>query len=290
MTWHASTELIDGYLDDRLDSARAASLEQHVLTCGTCRRSLAEATPTDDLDLLWADVIDAVDRPRPLVVERVLGWVGVRPHVARLLAATPSLRISWLAGLVVTLVLAVLQSQVAEAHGGTPALFLVIAPLLPLVSIAAAYGPGLDPAFEVTRSASYPGSRLFLQRSSAVLVTSIGLGLIASAFLPLGGWDAMLWLLPALAASSLTLALSTWIAPLRAAVIVATVWVVGVSVNAAATRTDSGDLLDRLVVFRPAGQVTVVVVMAMAATAFVLRLDRFDTPSAHLSDLTDLGA
>ena len=82
MTWHASTELIDGYLDDRLDSARAASLEQHLLTCETCRRSLAEATPTDDLDLMWADVIDAVDRPRPLVVERVLGWLGVRSRGA----------------------------------------------------------------------------------------------------------------------------------------------------------------------------------------------------------------
>ena len=37
------------------------------------------------------------------MVERFLCRSGVRAHVARLLAAAPSLRVSWLAGLILTL-------------------------------------------------------------------------------------------------------------------------------------------------------------------------------------------
>ena len=121
-----------------------------------------------------------------------------------------------------------------------------------------------------------------------MLVTSIGLGLIASAFVPIGGWDAMLWLVPALGASAIALALSTWIAPLRAAVVTAAIWVVGVSADAVATHSDPGDLIERLVVFRPPGQIAIVVLMVAATAVFLHRLDRFDTLPAHLSD-TDRG-
>ena len=290
MTWHATTELIEGYLDDRLDAARAGSLEQHVLACDQCRRAMAAATPDAELEALWTDVIDAVDRPRPVLVERFLGWVGVRTHVARLLAATPSLRLSWLAGLVFTLAAAVVISFGASERGDMPVVFLVIAPLIPLLGIAAAYGPGVDPAFEVSRATVYPSVRLFLYRSLAVLVTSIALTMVASVFVPLGGWDAALWLLPALAATAATLALSTWMAPLRAAVIMAVVWVLAVAVGVIATRADPGDVLDRLVVFQPGGQLAAAVVMAVATAIFILRLDRFDAAHVYLSDPTDLGA
>ncbi len=57
-----------------------------------------------------------------------------------------------------------------------------------------------------------------------------------------------------------------------------------------ATRADPGDVLDRLIVFRPAGQVAALVVMLGGAAVFAVRLDRFDAAQAHLSDPLDIGA
>jgi hypothetical protein len=290
MTWHATTDLIETYLDGRLDAARSGSLEQHLLACDDCRHALASASPSDELDALWADLIDSVDRPRHSLVEWLLHRFGVHAHVARLLAATPSLRVSWLAGLILTLAVAVVLSIAADDVGRTPVIFLVITPLLPLLGIAAAYGPALDPAFEISRATSYPSARLFLYRSMAVLVSSVGLSLAASTFVPLAGWDAALWLLPALAATATTVALSTWVAPLRAATISAVGWVTAVSASVIATRTDPGDALDRLVVFRPTGQVVALIVMVVATAVFVVRIDRFDAAQVYLSDPLDIGA
>ena len=216
MTWHAS-DRPDRRHTSTTDSTRPgpASLEQHLLTCETCRRALAAAMPTDELDQLWADVIDAVDRPRPLVVERVLGWIGVRPHVARLLAATPSL--------------ADLVARGARGHPGRRRRSgrcrreqRPHAGALPRGHPAAPAGqhrrrlrprarPGLraHPGTPPT-----PSARLFLQRSTAVLVTSIGLGVIASAVRPDRGLgrDAVAAAGPG-RQRGVTLALSTWMAP-----------------------------------------------------------------------------
>ncbi len=45
MTWHATTDVIEAYLDDHLDAARSASLEQHLLACGDCRRAVGLRLP-----------------------------------------------------------------------------------------------------------------------------------------------------------------------------------------------------------------------------------------------------
>src|SRR5438093_4209165 len=109
-------------------------------------------------------------------VEAVLVRVGVPDHVARLLAATPSLRISWFGATAVALGFSILA-----AYGRKdPLMFLVVAPLLPLGGVAAAFGPGMDPTYEVGLACPVRTSRLLLIRATAVLAATLVLSGIAS--------------------------------------------------------------------------------------------------------------
>src|SRR5205823_1674795 len=119
---------LDDYLRGRLDPARVLSVEAHVARCARCR----SAVPADEtwLDRGWTEILDTVDRPRLSLVERLLRLLGVPEHRARLLAATPSLRRSWLLALAAVLAFAVLASQVG---GGHVLGFLVVAPALPVL-------------------------------------------------------------------------------------------------------------------------------------------------------------
>lgn len=209
--WHVAADVLVAYVDQRLDPARTSSVDQHLLTCATCRAGVAtqvsvSVTDQDALGAIWADVIDDVDRPRVGVVERAMRRIGIHDHVARLLAATPALRLSWLAGVAVTLLFAAAN---AGRDGGTDDALLLVAPLVPLLGIATAYGRPVDPLFELVKASPLPASKLFLLRALAVLATAIPLALVASLLLPVDGWRAVSWLAPALGLAGLALALST---------------------------------------------------------------------------------
>ena len=156
-TWHADTTLLSRYASGGLDEAGAYSLEAHLLACDRCRAGVGNVSDHEQLDRMWAEVTEAVDAPRPGVVERGLVRLGVRDHVARVLAATPSLRLSWLGAEALALGFAVVAANAAVTEGGREFgvfLFLVVAALLPVGGVAAAYGPGLDPTYEVGLFAS----------------------------------------------------------------------------------------------------------------------------------------
>src|SRR5206468_10612326 len=114
--------------------AGAYSLEAHLLACAECRMLLSPLTDRNAIERMWMDIEEAVDAPRPGPVERVLLRLGLPDHVARLLAATPPLRLSWLGAVAVALVFALLA-----AHGGHAGLvvFLAMAPLVPVAGVAA---------------------------------------------------------------------------------------------------------------------------------------------------------
>jgi len=71
-------------------------------------------------------------------VERTIVRAGVKEHVARLLAATPSLRLSWFCAGTVAIMF---TSWVAQTGQRGLLFFLIVAPLLPVAGVAAAYGP-----------------------------------------------------------------------------------------------------------------------------------------------------
>lgn len=223
MSWHVDADLLARYRERRLDPAAAWSVEQHITSCGPCRTELAsEGVARDRLDANWDAIVERVDVPRAGVVEAVLRAVGVPDHVARLLTATPSLTVPWLLGVAVVLGAAAFATR----QGGDPALFLVLAPLVPVVGVAIAFGRWADPTHEVALAAPVPSSWLLLVRAVAVTASSLFVATIAALLLPALGWGTAAWVVPALAVTSVLLALSTWWDPVPSAVAVSAGWLV----------------------------------------------------------------
>lgn len=207
MTWHLPDSLATAYVAGDIGGARAASVEAHVMACERCRSLVNAAVAPDHVESLWLEIADQVDAPRARWVERLLTSLGLPATDARLVAATPSLHASWLTALVSVLAFAVWASH---AGGRGALLFLIGAPLVPVLAVAGAYGPRVDPTYEISTSTPYPSMRLVLLRSATVVLASGTVVLLASTLVPDVGVAAA-WLLPSLALVCLTLALSRWL-------------------------------------------------------------------------------
>lgn len=96
----------------------------------------------------------------------------------------------------------------ATASPRASAVFLALAPVLPLAGVAYAFGPLGDPGREIAAATPYPALRLLLVRTAVVVSSTVLPGLLAAPFLPATSWYAVGWLLPALAMTALTLALA----------------------------------------------------------------------------------
>jgi len=269
--WHADAGLLAAYHDGshRLDAAARWSVEAHLTRCAACRGLARELVDPARLQRVRTALIAAVDVPRAGVAERLLVRLGVPDHTARLLAATPALRGSWLLAVGAVLAFGVLA---AHARPGPDAalLFLCLAPLLPLAGIAVAYGPGIDPTYEIGLAAPLRSFRLLLLRAAAVLGTATVLATAASLALPQLGLGAAGWLLPSLGLTAASLALATTVEPQRAFSITAGAWVVAVVVTVAPPGPSS-------VLFTTAGQVAFAVLALLAATVVALRRGAFES-------------
>ena len=111
MSWHAEPELLESYARGTVDEASAFSLEAHLVACAACRRHTASLVERERLERVWEEIQELVDAPRRGPVERVLVRLGVPDHVARLLAATPSLSLSWFLAVSLGLAFAVLAAH-----------------------------------------------------------------------------------------------------------------------------------------------------------------------------------
>lgn len=205
ITWHPPEEQLQSYVDAGLPGLSAASVEAHLLCCDSCRTRVAGAVEQGRLIEVKGVLDGRLDqrmRPWP---ERLLLWLRVDEIDARALLAAPSLRRAWWLAVVGAAVLALV---VAGNDTSPDALYLVLAPLVPLVATGAAYAPSLDEAFALVTATPYSMTRLIVARSVAVGMTAVTAVLIASVALP--SWDAaaVAWLLPAVALTLLVLVLS----------------------------------------------------------------------------------
>jgi signal transduction histidine kinase len=208
----------------------------------------------------------AVDRRRPGGVEGILLHLRVPEHVARLLAATPSLRWSWLsAGAIAVGFVA----WAANAGGQGLLVFMVLAPLLPVGGVAAAYGPWMDPMQDLTRAAPTSTFTLVLIRSGAVLATTVAITGVAAALLPGADWTAVAWVLPALTLTLTSLALSTFVPVHRAAAAVAVLWFATVLVTESRSSTP-------FAAFRGPGQAVFFIAVVASSGVLALRHDRLE--------------
>ena len=127
-------------------------------TCAHCRAQVAGvADQRAGSTTAWAGIVDTLDTPRPTVVERVAAAArrpgrhrpaaGRHPVPPGLVAAggrpRPRLRH---------------PRRPDRAPTGAWPCSSSLAPLLPVAGVAAAFGPGLDPTWEITAAA--PGGRL----------------------------------------------------------------------------------------------------------------------------------
>jgi hypothetical protein len=168
MSWHVSEEDLRAYALGELEAPALWSADAHLTSCAPCRGVLAEVGDPVALDAGW-DRLDAeLDAPRTGLLEGLLVRAGVAGHTARLLAATPVLRRSWLGAVVAVLLLSVAAGHSVRS-GEFPTLFLALAPLLPLAGVALSYGPALDPTYEMAVVAPMHGFRLLMIRTVAVL-------------------------------------------------------------------------------------------------------------------------
>jgi len=224
MTWHVDESALGRYREGVIDRVAAASLEAHLASCEDCRRLVV--FDHDWLKHSWDGVAGRVEPGGSGVVERTLGRLGVPDHVARIVAVSPALRISFLLAVVLVMGFAAVASG-AHSPGGNYRVFLVVAPLLPVVGVAFAYGRLVDPAHELTMVSPIDSLRLLLLRTTTVLAVSITVGLVAWPLVPAPstlGFSA--WLFPALALTLTTLALSSRFAVWLAGSMVAGGWIV----------------------------------------------------------------
>ncbi|WTC57378.1 zf-HC2 domain-containing protein [Streptomyces cellulosae] len=265
--WHVPEDDLRAYARGGLEAPALWSADTHLTACAHCRSVLAGLGDPVALDAGWERLDAELDAPRPGLLESLLLRLGVRDHTARLLAATPALRRSWLGA-----VSAVLLLTVAVTAGRRPTLFLALAPLLPLAGVALSYGPRMDPTYEMAVVAPMHGFRLLMIRTVAALTAGLGLNGLATLALPGYGLLALSWLLPALALTATALALSARLGPVLAPALTGGGWA-ALLVTADAVRSGTHETLAP---FTAAGQGVSAAVAVLAAGLLVLLRDRFD--------------
>jgi hypothetical protein len=244
---HAGEDLLASYSAGTVEPVVVWSVEAHLAGCARCRTALSAHADAGRLARNRSVVLVRAALPDEGPVRRLLGRGGVPDHLLRLLAATPSLRGSWLLSVV-----GVLAAMVGEATavrygwmraGGRagmagyadPAVlapFFLVAPLLVLAGVAAAFLPAFDPASRLAIAAPFSGFTLLLVRTVAALAAALILVVGAALVLPGPGWLAAALLLPSLALSAFALAAATVFDPRTAAVAAGAVWALTVLVLA----------------------------------------------------------
>ncbi len=225
-TWHLDRELAERYTSGQAGRVVSASIEQHLIGCAQCCALLAPYAEPQRSERIWGQVIKRVQAPPTRPLERLLRTCGMADSTARLLAVTPSLRGSWLIGVVFVLVIAELSASTSPAG---IALFMALAPVLPMISVAAAFSGDTDPSREMVSAAPYPMGHLLLARTAAVVASTLLPAAALAVLIPGSTWLALGWLLPSLALTAGVLVLTPRApaAPVAAALAAAWMLLVG---------------------------------------------------------------
>lgn len=266
--WHVSPTDLRGYLAGPLDGPVVASVEAHLMGCERCRGELAvaaEALNPGATASAWDDLERRLDASLAVPLSSSSARFGVPAEAARLFAAAPAALLSWTVAVLGGLAAAGLVAMHGGVAGGSGAraLFLIVAPLLPLLSVVAAL-EWKEPGGEAALAAPTSRLRAAAVRAAVALVGSLVIGLSASALLP-GPWsDAVLWLAPGLALSAAAVLLSSRASTRTTLSCLSTAWVAVAMGAALATG-------DRLAAFAPAAQVAYLAVAAAVGVALITR-------------------
>jgi hypothetical protein len=201
------------------------AVEVHLEQCAACSERLGEVVARVNpatmslLERVRAELVTEVTRNpgEPQRRRWLRGWLATwaMPAVLSRLRTT----------LLVVLVAVGLDLANGQAGGHGPSLVLLLAPVAPLLPVAAAWSRRLDPAHELAAASARAGLELVLRRTVAVLVVVIPA-------LGVAGWQVGVsparWLLPCLAFTAGALALGQLVGLHRAATGLAVAWAVAV--------------------------------------------------------------
>ena len=266
MTWHVAPELLARYADGEADQVQAYSIEAHLPACEQCREDIATLVDAALVARSWEGIAAELDAPRPGPAQVALMRLGVPGHVVRLLGATPALRLSWLLACALVLGFAVWAAGQRE-HGEY--WFLVLAPLLPLAGVAVAYGPEVDPTYEIGLAAPMRSFSLLLIRAVAVLATTSVMATVAGLVLDGAHWSAAAWLAPSFGLTLASLACSARVSPAVACGGLAALWMAGAGVGWRWAQ-------EPLDLFGAGGQLCFVALAALAALVLARNADGFE--------------
>jgi hypothetical protein len=205
---------------------------------------------------------------QPGWLERAAARLLRSPGLARALVSTPSLLLGWLVATVVVLG----AGMLATLSTGTPYVAL-FAPAVAAAGIAYAYGPGVDPAWELSQSMAVSDRMVLLVRALAVFSLNACLGLAASAATGVALAVTFGWLMPMTAVCAAALATAT---VARSANVGVAAGLAGWAITVLAARQAAGALT--AAVTDPA-LVPVYLAVAVAGCAAALRATRMPAGS-----------
>jgi hypothetical protein len=148
----------------------------------------------------------------------------------------------------------------ARVPGGPQALFLVLAPLVPVLAVVATYD-ATDPFRELTEASPFSKLRLALLRTSAALTAAIPLTVAVALIVPAVRGYFAAWLLPGLALTVAALILLTWLTAWVACAVAGAAWIAATSVVAGSGGIDA--------IATTAGQLCFAVAVVVLAALFV---------------------
>ncbi|MDX2814344.1 zf-HC2 domain-containing protein [Streptomyces sp. PA03-5A] len=268
--WHVPDGTAAAYADGTLADPAAWSVDKHLESCAACAARISSLARAGEggavLSGVRAAVLTAATGSVPAPEPPLARAAGARPWRAAVRSAR-TLRPAWVASVLLTLAVAVALTRLGGAPQGRPWL-LLLAPALPPVGVALAYGRYGDPAHELAASTPSGGLRLLLTRTAAVLAVSVPL-LTAAGGVLAGTGAAVAWLLPGLVLTGATLALGSWTGCHRAAAVVTAGWLCAVVL--CGLPTGSAPLL-----LSPAAQPAWAAAGAACALLLTLRRTAFD--------------
>jgi hypothetical protein len=263
MTWHLEAEAIARYDAGLSEGVSAASIEAHLERCADCRQLVP--CEEDWLEQRWGALAEEVYQPTVIGIEQLLGRIGVPGHLTRLVAVTASLQPAWLIALTFALTFAGLASQIS---GSDFDLFLAVAPLVPVVGVALAYGRRGDPAHEILISSPLDTVRVLFLRVATVTITAFAIAGMIDVLT--GGRSGFgLWLLPSVALVVLTLALGTRISLWSASMVSVAAWISYLAIESSRLQVPTAGVLGGRT------QAWFVAVAVVAGMVLVRRVDHY---------------
>lgn len=209
---HPTPTLISRYAAGAagVDDVTVWAVEAHLESCAACRALLADATDPGTRDL--------VDRAAARIAAGIEAGPAPARHRRLRRTGVAARVLPWLATAAGLMLAAVVFEQ---AFDRLPPLVLLVAPVAPLLPVAAAWSRRTDPAWELVATVPRAGLWLLLRRTLAVLAAVVPVLTVAGLWT---GHSPALWLLPCLAFTAGSLALGGLLGVDRAALALAVAW------------------------------------------------------------------